>query len=87
MPADTAEQVATRHVLPPYELIKRTRNGEAVYVYADPTNCQCAYVGGAEQDTAFKRYVSQLSAAEADRIESRMATEEAEAITGERDPL
>jgi hypothetical protein len=88
VPADTAEKVAKLQALPPYKLVKRMRNGEAVYVYADPTNCQCAYVGDAEQYTTFKRYISQMSVAEADRFESRMATEEqAEAITGEWDPL
>jgi len=86
--ADTAEKVAKLQALPPYKLVKRTRNGEAVYVYADPTTCQCAYVGNAEQYTTFKRYISQMSVTEADRFESRMATEEqAEAITGEWDPL
>jgi hypothetical protein len=88
IPADTAEKVAKRQALPPYKLVKRTRNGEAVYVYADPANCQCAYVGDAEQYTTFKRYISQMSIAEADRFESRMATEEQEeAVTGEWDPL
>src|SRR5262245_6597120 len=88
IPADTAEKVAKLQALPPYKLVKRTRNGEAVYVYADPTNCQCAYVGDAQQYTTFKRYISQLSVAEADKFESRMATEEqAEAITGVWDPL
>ena len=88
IPADTPEKVAKLQTLPLYKLVKRKRNGEDVYLYADPTYCQCVYAGDTEQYTTYKRYISQLSTAEADAFESRMATEEQEeAITGEWDPL
>jgi len=88
IPANTPEKVAKLQALPPYKLVKRKRNGLAVYIYADPTNCQCAYIGDTEQYETYKRYISQISDAEADALEARMATEEqTEAIEGEWDPL
>jgi hypothetical protein len=88
VPADTPEKVVKLQALPPYKLVKRRRNGVSVYVYADPTNCQCVYVGDVEQYTIFKRYISQMSVAEADAYNARMATEEqSEEIEGEWDPL
>jgi hypothetical protein len=88
IPADTAEKVAQLQALPSYKLVKRTINGNVRYVYADPTGCQCAYVGGAEQYALYKRYIATISSTEADALEARMATEEqAEEIEDAWDPL
>ena len=84
MPADTAEKVARLQTLPPYKLVKRKSNGQDVYVYADPTKCQCAYVGNAENYARFKRYMSQLNVADIEAIDTPMAIEEqAETLGGE----
>jgi hypothetical protein len=34
--------------LPPREIVLRQREGRTFYLYADPQNCHCVYVGGPE---------------------------------------
>jgi len=46
--ADTPEKLEHLRKLPPDKLVTRLRNGKKYYVYADPTICQCAYVGTPE---------------------------------------
>ena len=40
---------------PPYRVVSRTRDGAIEYVYADPTNCKCLYVGGAKEYAEYRR--------------------------------
>jgi hypothetical protein len=51
--ADTPEKLAHLRRLPPDQFVVRKRNGRTYYVYADPTNCRCAYVGTPE---AYQNY-------------------------------
>jgi hypothetical protein len=88
VPADTPEKVAKLQALPLYKLVKRKSNGQDVYIYADPTNCQCAYIGDAQQYATFKRYIGSMSITESDALNARMETEEQmEAATDAWDPL
>jgi hypothetical protein len=43
--ARTPEQLRHLRALQPDTLITRTRNGKTTYLYADPTECVCVYVG------------------------------------------
>src|SRR4051812_269433 len=43
--ANTPAKLAHLRRLPPDKMVTRSRNGKKYYVYADPTICQCAYVG------------------------------------------
>lgn len=43
--ANTPEKLRHLRALPPDRLITRTRNGRTSYLYADPTECVCVYVG------------------------------------------
>src|SRR5258708_38927249 len=54
-PADTAERQQHLAALPPYRLESRTKDGKAVYTYADPGGCPCPYVGGAKGDSEIQR--------------------------------
>ena len=85
--ADTAERVTQLQALPPYKLVKRVKNGATRYMYADPTGCQCIYVGGVEQYTRYKKYLGAISSPEADYLEERMATEEEAQTLDLWDPL
>jgi hypothetical protein len=51
--ANTPERQAMLARLPPNRFVQRNHNGQVVYLYADPTDCQCLYVGNQE---AFSRY-------------------------------
>jgi hypothetical protein len=44
-PANTPAREAMLKRLPPNKFLTRTRGKTVNYVYADPTNCNCLYVG------------------------------------------
>ena len=54
-PADTQQLDAT----PPYRLMSRETSGAVKYVYADPTNCKCLYVGGPKEYSEYRRLEAQ----------------------------
>jgi hypothetical protein len=54
-PADTPEKLAQLQSLAPRKVLWRPHDGELLYVYADPTWCQCLYVGGEEQYQRLRR--------------------------------
>ena len=48
---------------PPYRLISRVRNGAVEYAYADPKTCQCVYVGGSAEYSAYRRLATERQVA------------------------
>ena len=88
VPADSVEKATKLQKLPPYKLVKRKTNGPDLYVYADPTNCKCAYIGDPAQYAAFIDGMSSMSPGEADALNAQMdSREQMEAITDSWDPL
>jgi hypothetical protein len=53
LPADTPKRIEHMQTIAPHKLIKRTADGKSYYVFADPSNCKCLYVGN---DAALARY-------------------------------
>ncbi len=53
-PADTPARVTTLQALPPRQLVMVSRGGRQAWVYADPLDCRCLYVGGAHAYQAFE---------------------------------
>lgn len=51
--ADTPQKQAYLQSLPPRKLVPHQREGQVYYIYADPTHCNCLYVGTAG---AYQRY-------------------------------
>jgi hypothetical protein len=47
-PADTPVRVAMLAKLPPHKFLRRTHGSAVNYVYADPLDCHCLYVGSAK---------------------------------------
>ena len=47
---------------PPYRLVSRTRDGTVEYVYADPDNCRCKYVGGPSEYAEYERLKAKSAA-------------------------
>jgi hypothetical protein len=43
--ARSEKQMARLKSLPARKFVRRTRNGVAYYIYADPDYCKCAYIG------------------------------------------
>jgi hypothetical protein len=53
VPADTSPRQAALADLPPHKFIHQVRNGRVLFVYADPTICDCLYIG---DQAAYDRY-------------------------------
>lgn len=52
-PADTPERQAQLKTLTPHRFIYQQRNGTNVYIYSDPTICDCLYIG---TEQAYQKY-------------------------------
>jgi hypothetical protein len=54
-PADTPERLAKLQALPVRQIVPQSKDGETVYVYADPDFCKCLYAGRQEQYDRYQR--------------------------------
>jgi hypothetical protein len=63
-PADTPEKVANLKTMPPRKLVSQAKDGKFVYAYADPDYCQCLYVVGPTEYSAYQRLAAQKEIAE-----------------------
>ena len=53
VPANNPQRQASLSSLPPHKFVHRVRNNAVVFIYADPTICDCLYVGN---QAAYDRY-------------------------------
>jgi hypothetical protein len=53
VPANTPERQASLSSLPPHKFVHQVHNNGVVFTYADPTICDCLYVGN---QGAYDRY-------------------------------
>jgi hypothetical protein len=53
VPANTPQRQASLAALPPHKFVHQVRNNAVVFTYADPTICDCLYVGN---QAAYDRY-------------------------------
>ena len=54
-PADTPAKLTNLQTLPPQQMVVRSREGKPYYLYADPTVCQCLYVGDEKAYQTYQR--------------------------------
>jgi hypothetical protein len=52
-PANTPQTAASLKALPKHRFVHQVRNGQSVWIYADPSICGCLYAGN---DAAYQRY-------------------------------
>jgi uncharacterized protein YceK len=70
--ADRAETaLADLRALPALKLVPRTRDGELLYVYADPHHCRCLFVGGPAEHSEYERLAAQRERAREQRAAAR----------------
>ena len=69
VPANSASREQDLKDIQPRQLFARTRNGETRYVFADPYNCNCFYVGG-EKEYAQLQSLRKASIADHRRLEA-----------------
>ena len=65
--ATTPDMVARLMAFPAYQFVSRSKGGRRYYVYADPSGCTCAYVGGG---AAMDKYRASFAALPADTLSS-----------------
>ena len=53
VPADTPKRAEHLQTIASHKLIRRTADGKAYYVFADPSSCKCLYVGS---EAAYGKY-------------------------------
>lgn len=58
-PADSSRKAANLQRLPPHRMLVRYRNDRPVYLYADPQDCRCLYVGNERDYQNYRRLVGQ----------------------------
>ena len=75
IPADKPERIQALNTMKPRTITTVVRNKKTYYVYPDPTNCACLYVGQEPQYQAYKRL----------EIERQMADENMMAAEANRD--
>ena len=66
--ADTPEKVAHLQALTPGKIIRRERNGEPSYVYADRDVCKCLYAGTEQQYQEYRKLVRQQTMADEAKV-------------------
>ena len=53
--ADSPHRVEQMKRLPPNKFVTRVRNGQLVYLYADPMACRCVYFGTQQNWDAYRQ--------------------------------
>jgi hypothetical protein len=59
VPANTPQRQAALAALPPHKFARQVRNNAVIFTYADPTICDCLYVGN---QAAYDRYRQEVFA-------------------------
>ena len=54
-PADLPHRVAALKLLPPNKFVEKIRDGNPIYLYADPLDCNCLYFGTQQNWDAYKQ--------------------------------
>ncbi|HXC91238.1 MAG TPA: hypothetical protein VNV18_13835 [Stellaceae bacterium] len=54
-PADSPHRVAAMKLLPPNKFVTKVVNGNPVYLYADPLDCNCVYFGNQQNWDTYKQ--------------------------------
>ncbi|MFO1151542.1 MAG: hypothetical protein U1E62_24475 [Alsobacter sp.] len=53
-PADAPNKVALMNQLPPNQFVQQTVKGKTTVLLADPTNCNCVYMGDASAYSGYR---------------------------------
>jgi hypothetical protein len=59
VPANTPQRQTALATLPPHKFVRQVRNNTVIFTYADPTICDCLYVGN---QAVYDRYRSEVFA-------------------------
>jgi hypothetical protein len=68
MAADTADKLAHLQTLTPGKIVRRERNGDPSYVYADDKVCKCLYTGTEQQYQEYRKLARQQTEADEAKV-------------------
>jgi hypothetical protein len=71
-PANTPKRQASLATLPPHKFVHQVRDGKVIYTYADPTICQCLYVGDQAAYDLYRQNVFQKHLADEQMMSAEM---------------
>jgi hypothetical protein len=80
-PADTPQRIAALHALPPHKFAHQVRNGMVVWIYADPTICNCLYAGNEAAYDAYRHEVFERHIADEQAMAASMNEDAAASIS------
>ena len=72
VPANTPQRQASLKRMPPHKFVHQVRNNAMVYAYADPTICDCLYVGGQAAYDQYRAMVFQKNLADEQQMTAQM---------------
>ncbi|HUN43964.1 MAG TPA: hypothetical protein VMU81_27040 [Acetobacteraceae bacterium] len=67
-PADTPQRQQSLRTLPPDKVVRTVHGNQVVYVLADPTMCDCLYIGNQQNWGNYQREMLQLHIANEEEI-------------------
>jgi hypothetical protein len=76
-PTDTPARQKALAAMPPLKMVRRTKNGNVFYTFADSYNCRCLYVGSEDNYLQYRRLVAEQQTDRANR-EAAMAVSDEE---------
>ncbi len=72
VPANTPQRQAALKALPPHKFVHQIRNNNVVFTYADPTICDCLYVGNQGAYDRYRRNVFAQNLADEQQMTAQM---------------
>ncbi len=72
VPADTPERMAHLQTLTPRKIVPHEKDGQVYFVYADPTGCQCIWVGNQAAYQSYQRLALQKQLAQEQVMAAQM---------------
>lgn len=75
VPANTSQRQASLKTLPAHKFVQQVRNNVVVFTYADPTICDCLYVGNQAAYDRYRRDVFAKNLADEQQMTAQMNQE------------
>ncbi len=73
VPANTPQRQASLAALPPHKFVHQVRDNVVIFVYADPTICDCMYVGNQAVYDRYRQTVLARNIANEQQMQQMMA--------------
>jgi hypothetical protein len=76
VPANTPQRQASLRTLPPHKFVHQVRNNAVVFIYADPTICDCLYVGNQAAYDLYRQNVFAQNLADEQAMTAEISVEQ-----------